>query len=168
MNLQHQESFTTPLMCAAPCLRRSWSTGAWTATRWSPAAGWPTPSTETPRRRSPSSTLWIWTRRSPVTRRLPRGLDTRMTFTMDLSVGGRELNPRFGWCLMNLTHPLLPRSLESSQSSSSASPFCHFVWRPILTCGSLWSGTSRSWQGTMWHPGHLTSTAPTLMMHSSI
>ena len=155
-------------MCAGPCLRRSWSTGGWTVTRWSPAAGWPTPSTGTPRRPSLSSTRWTSTPRSPVMRRLQRGSDTRMTSTMGPSVGGRELNPRFGWCLMNPTRPLLPRSLESSQSSSSASRSCHFVWRPILTCGSRWSGTSRSWQGPMWPPGHLTSTAPTLMMLSSI
>ena len=33
-------SCTTPTACAGPCLRRSWSTGAWTVTWWTKTVSW--------------------------------------------------------------------------------------------------------------------------------
>ena len=98
-------------MCVVLYLRRSWSTGGWTATRWSPAAGWPTPSTGTPRRHSMCWTPWNWilTQRSLVMKRLPRSLGLRMIISMEQWAGGRKPSQGYGQCLMSLILLLLLR-----------------------------------------------------------
>ncbi|KAJ1522186.1 hypothetical protein ONE63_002496 [Megalurothrips usitatus] len=102
-------SCTTLPMCVGHCSRKSSSSGGWTLTKWSPAAGAPTASIETLRRRWPFWTSWTSTPSGHLLKRWHVCLATRRITWRATSQRGSVSSPKCGPSLTNPTPVRAPR-----------------------------------------------------------